>query len=576
MTLAFSRSGPKHPMVYWICYAAILLVAVLSRFLPIRSSLPYSDYVDEGHVLHQTIDAFNRKSLDVYWYGLPALPAYSAGAALFLYGPIYRHFHGHRFQKDLPNDRTVPSSKFNYDLITPVELIVAGRFVTACLSVASVVLAGVIARRLLKYRDGSLARGRRDAYRPHSQDGCAPNLSNGRAGLLAMLLMAVCPALVTRGSIVIVDTFAAFFVLVTVYLCLRVRAAREPEAMARATCLREATAWQAGPWLQRNSLLAGMSTGLVFASKYPVASVGVVVMTVIVALPISWWRRFQLMLVAGCGVLLGILVGAPMTFFKPAVVWHDVIENIRAYSAIHSPQGYFAQAISMSELGVPLLLVGLAGIILMVRQRGTRVIAVSWILFALALTVLFANSSFRPFRSFLSLVPLLCIAAAIFFSALIEWSRSWWRLGIAIVLIGGCVASLGFSSFQQVERRMAHRDSRIQAVDWLQEHAKKEAAILVLRELAILPAELGRIGARITVVSWSEALTALESQRFDYVVTGEIDLQHATDRAALSEYRDRWNAKVADIAVQAEFGEVGMPVVPYVWRTNDERIVIVK
>ena len=196
MTLAFSRSGPKHPMIYWICYVAILLVAVLFRFLPMGSGLPYSDYVDEGHVLHQTIDAFNRKSLDVYWYGLPALPAYSAGAALFLYGPIYRHFHGHRFQMDLPNDRTVPSSKFNYDLITPVELIVAGRFVTACLSVVSVVLAGAIARRL----------------------------SNSRGGLLAMLLVAVCPALVTRGSIVIVDTFAAFFVLVTVYLCARMLA----------------------------------------------------------------------------------------------------------------------------------------------------------------------------------------------------------------------------------------------------------------------------------------------------------------------------------------------------------------
>jgi hypothetical protein len=43
-------------------------------------------------------------------------------------------FHGHSFQEDLPNDRSLPSSKFNYDLIAPVELIVAGRTVTACLS----------------------------------------------------------------------------------------------------------------------------------------------------------------------------------------------------------------------------------------------------------------------------------------------------------------------------------------------------------------------------------------------------------------------------------------------------------
>ncbi|PYK93251.1 MAG: hypothetical protein DME40_03865 [Verrucomicrobia bacterium] len=38
-----------------------------------------------------------------------------------------------------------------------------------------------------------------------------------------MLLMAVCPALVTRGSIVIADTFATFFVLVVPYFCARIQ-----------------------------------------------------------------------------------------------------------------------------------------------------------------------------------------------------------------------------------------------------------------------------------------------------------------------------------------------------------------
>jgi len=69
------------------------------RILPIRPGLPYSEYVDEGHVLHQTIDAFNHKSLDVYWYGLPALTAYSAGAAIWLCDPVYRHFYDHSFQE---------------------------------------------------------------------------------------------------------------------------------------------------------------------------------------------------------------------------------------------------------------------------------------------------------------------------------------------------------------------------------------------------------------------------------------------------------------------------------------------
>src|SRR4029079_8018577 len=111
MTVSSRATLPMTSITYWLCYAIILLLAAAFRFVPIRSGLPYSDYVDEGHVLHQTIDAFEHGNLDVYWYGLPALPCYPAGAALLLYGPFYRQVHGHGFRADLPIDRTLPSSK---------------------------------------------------------------------------------------------------------------------------------------------------------------------------------------------------------------------------------------------------------------------------------------------------------------------------------------------------------------------------------------------------------------------------------------------------------------------------------
>jgi Dolichyl-phosphate-mannose-protein mannosyltransferase len=214
-----STPVPKQRIFYWICFGAILILAVLFRILPIRSGLPYSDYIDEGHVLHQTIDAFNNRSLDVSWYGLPALPAYCVGATLLFYGPLYYHLHGHRFQKDLPRD---PSSRQNYDFIAPVELIVAGRIATACVSIATVILAGIFARRL----------------------------ASATAGILAMLLMAVCPALVARASTVIVDTFATFFVLVVLYLCARIKA-------------------KPGNLFWRDVALAGLATGLAFRLKIP-------------------------------------------------------------------------------------------------------------------------------------------------------------------------------------------------------------------------------------------------------------------------------------------------------------------
>ena len=121
---------------------------------------------------------------------------------------------------------------------------------------------------------------------------------------------------------------------------------------------------------------------------------------------------------------------------------------------------------------------------------------------------------------------------------------------------------------------MAHRDTRIQAMDWLQKNAAKDKRVLGIRELSILPAEWNRTVATPTVVPWFEAADLLERQQFDYIVTGDFDLRFASDPKAWSAYRDRWRSKVADLPVQADFGQVATFVVPYVWRTNDERIFI--
>ena len=102
------ESFPKDRILYWICWGAILVLAILFRILPIRSGLPYSDYIDEGHVLHQTIDAFNNRSLDVYWYGLPALPAYCAGATLLFLWTVLSPFSWSPFSKR-PSTRARPS-----------------------------------------------------------------------------------------------------------------------------------------------------------------------------------------------------------------------------------------------------------------------------------------------------------------------------------------------------------------------------------------------------------------------------------------------------------------------------------
>lgn len=126
-----------------ILWLLLVTLAIVLRLGPITSGLPYSDYIDEGYVLHQAIDLLNNRTFDTGWYGYPSLPAYLTAGTLIANGPIYRHFHGHRSRNDLPSEESVHTSRGDhYDLISPPELIVAGRFVGVCLSIGTVVLAG--------------------------------------------------------------------------------------------------------------------------------------------------------------------------------------------------------------------------------------------------------------------------------------------------------------------------------------------------------------------------------------------------------------------------------------------------
>jgi hypothetical protein len=123
---------------------------------------------------------------------------------------------------------------------------------------------------------------------------------------------------------------------------------------------------------------------------------------------------------------------------------------------------------------------------------------------------------------------------------------------------------------------MAHRDTRVQAIDWLRFRATKGEKILGIRELGILPGEWKRLAANVTVVSCFEAFDLLEREQFDYLVTGDINLRYAADPGRASAALTRWKEKTAPLPVQADFGAVVTPVVPYLWRTNDERIFILR
>jgi hypothetical protein len=94
--------------------------------------------------------------------------------------------------------------------------------------------------------------------------------------------------------------------------------------------------------------------------------------------------------------------------------------------------------------------------------------------------------------------------------------------------------------------------------------------------LAIYPTEWRRIGRKPTLVSWFDASEALASGAFDYLLTSEFSLQFATDAQQWADYRERWLGDVARFPIAAEFGSAACPVSPRAWRTNDQRIQILR
>ena len=518
-------------------WLALLALAALLRLGPIGSGLPYIDYVDEGHILHPAIGILKSKSFDSSIYTYPPLTSYLVVAAIKGYSPVYRMVHHHALRDDLPADQDLKTNLGDsYDLITPPEVIWLGRLVIASLSIGTVVLAGALARLL----------------------------GGPRAGLLAMLFSALCPALVSRGSNLALDPTATFFVIATLYFCQKVWIA--------------AAANRAAMW--RNVAFAAISSGLAFGAKFTAGAVFVAVLTTIVTIPVRWKPKAILIVIAGVGLFVGVFCGVPAAVLHPQKIVGELRYITTFYQTIQSEHGYWRAAFSASEIGIPLMITGLSGLAWMLCNASTRRVAVSWLLFALLLFLAFASSPFRPFRNVLPLVPPFCIAAALFCVWLGSFLKQ--RLHPALAAIAGAIfvslvaLSLAWSSARYLQWRTQRVDTRVRAIDWLQQHARKDQTVLAVRELAILPAEWKRIAAPATVVSWFEAAELLERQRFDYIVTGEFDLRHAPDPDGWFAYRDRWNAKVAPLPAEANFGQVVTPVVPYLWRTNDERIVILK
>jgi hypothetical protein len=503
-------------------WSLAIVLGVGLRALPLTAARPYIAYVDEGNFLHPSFRLLREGGWIPGSYLYPHLPVVAVVASARAVDPVYRAVRGGSLLARIPETVDV------YDDLEPFGILLLARGLVFAISVATIVLAGLFARRL----------------------------GGPAAGAAAALLAALVPTLVLRGSIAIVDPFAAFFALACLVLTERTRDARRPGVV---------------------SLAAGAMAGAAFASKYPAALVFVAFVATTLVLRLSFRETLRRFGLSALGFVLAVAVGMPGALLRPASVVGALRFQLEAYAGIPW-EGLWHQAFvraeadipyARPELGVGLVAVALGGLILAWREPRTRAACVGWSAYAAASLLLFGTRAFQPFRNLLPLVPIACVAAGLFYEAL---RKRLPRRGVFDALaVVAALATFALPLSAWAWRRHELEDSRRLAVDWLAAHARPADRILVARDLGVLDQELARVRAAVPVSkTWLEEAgprIAAEAPRF--VLAGDLSrfdgsvLRAADVPAIASGYVLRYAAGVTPTPPSRAW-----------WRGNDERVQV--
>lgn len=470
-------------------WLAILLAAAAVRLPALTASLPYLGYVDEGHVLHHVVHHLVRRTWEPDTYSYPSLPFYLVAAAAVVYSPVYAGVHGHSLRQDLGS--TTP---WTYDIVQPVDLLVLGRLVTLAFSLGLVLLTGLLARRV----------------------------AGPAAGYCAAWLAALTPALVARGTVVNINPMMAFFVLAALLFAEGAREGSSP---------------------RRDAALAGIMAGLAAASKYPAALVCLAVGLAVLLSEAEWSEKLRRLLLAGAAAIAACVIAMPALVLRPMDVLHGLQRMDRVYGR-QQIGGYWEQAVHRAEWDLPLehpevgiafLVLAAGGLAVGLLDRRWRRPVCGWLLFGAATGLLVAPYKFRAFRNLLALVPLACILIALLYARLRRAAPHALYADIAAALLPVVLFAPALSSYIGYE--VSLEDSREQAIRWLGGHTGPADTVLVLEELAFMPARLATLKGSIDVRPWERARRRILKRNAGYVVLGSLIQRNGTAR--VSEERSR-------------------------------------
>ncbi|HWN42628.1 MAG TPA: glycosyltransferase family 39 protein [Thermoanaerobaculia bacterium] len=505
----------------WI---AVLLLAAALRAPSLTAAQPYMSYVDEGNYLHVSARMIRdgRWIPDEFLY--PSLPITAVAAAARAYDPIYRARHEGRPMRD----DVLTGHDGYYDVLEPFEILLLGRILSFLAGLGVVLVTGLLARRV----------------------------AGPRAGLLAAFTAALLPALVARGGIAVVDPYATFFVAACLLFTERARTSDRPG---------------------REALLAGAMAGFAFASKYPAILISLsFALTVWLSRP-AWRERLRLWAIAAAGAIGAAVLAMPGLLTVPGQVLGGILRQSELYKELTSPP-LWPQVVTQAEWDIPMrgpevgwifLALVAMGLGAALWDRRTRPSATGWALFVVLGLALYTRQSFTPFRNFLPLLPIGCVAVAVLFERL-RIIRFSWAHAAGFVLIA---ILFGPQVVRFARERAGFEDSRVQAIDWVARNSRPGQTVLVLNDLAFLPSEIGRLaGRRVEVQAWDQLQQRIPGRRARYLVITQMNTQEG--RPLISA---EWIGKIQErYKERALFGEHPASPFPGHWHGNRQVIRVLE
>ena len=508
---------------------AILLVAAAVRLPALTAGLPYISYVDENHLLHPVVHMIAERTWEPKQYFYPSLPFYLIAATAVAYSPVYAAVHGRPLREDFS-----PFPPRYYDILEPPELIVLGRLVTLAFSLGIVVLTGLLARRL----------------------------AGRAAGLFAAWLAALVPALVVRGAIINVNPPVVFFALATLLLAEGAREGARP---------------------RRDTILAGLMTGLAASFKYPAVLVCLPVALAVLLSSAPRMEKLRRLVLAGAVSAATLLVCMPALVLRQGEVLHYMRFTSEFYKNLVFGS-YWDQAVKRAEwdlplehpeLGIAFLILTAAGLAVALRDRRWSKAVWGWLIFGAATGVLLAAHRFHPFRNLLSFVPLACVLVSLLYVRIRQRvSRPLW-VDLAAAVLPVVLFAPALNAY--LRHQLTLEDSREQAIRWLAEHTGPRDRVLMAEELAVLPSRIATLGpGRVDLKYWDRKQNRLPDRRryrrYRYLVLG--DLVWPDGKPKIPADVSAWIHR--NYAVQATFGTYGTHPGPEAFRGNGQKIYILK